>query len=435
MKTGMPLTPLRLFLLVAWIPLFLCACASSPGNDDLPKLDARFRSAFERNARPDAAKALAEIATRFPAALPRYADEVIVQTALRQPGSSQAEDAARLELLQHLFAQRWKTKHGMEPSALWLELIFLQVERGRVNDVVDVVPHVQSAPEMIVLKVAKRFEPLMRLSAPVLSVEGTARLDVRNQRAAMLAFPRSLEAILGFAGSLLDAGEYEQALATTDAAIAKVAAAKSPRDVFDDADRMLTWLYFYRSRALRALGRWSDSEAELRKAVELPERGGRNISNVINLAAFYATSGRADDAMAALGPLAYDTRGRVSPYGLMQVKRVLCMVAVLRNDEAATRNALEFISKHREDAPVTFQRLLVWTNREDEWARYMIERLHDPADRGDALKELQIYADKPLSPMEIVMEKRFRAFADRPDVRAAVAEVGTVERFSIPPPF
>ena len=434
MKAGARATQSCLLLLAACVALLLPACASAPSNDALPGLDARFRGAYERKARPEAARALAEIAARFPAALSRYSDDVIESTSLPQPVSSPDENAARLELLQQLFALRWKSRFGVEPSDLWMELIVRLVEKGRVNDAVAVVPHIQSAREMVVLKVDKRFEPLMRLSAPVPGVEGTAKLNVSNWQAVMVRFPRSLEAVVEFVDASLRAGEYEQALAATDAAIAKMVAAKSPRDVYDDADNMLTWLYARRASALRALEKWGESEAELRKAMELPERGGRNISNTINLAGFYVMIGRPDDAVAALGPMAPDGGGRVSSFGLMQVKRVLCMVAVLRNDEAATHEAFEFISKHRTDAPGTFESMLLWTNRQDEWAQYVIERLRNPAERADELRDLQIYAEKPPHPAQIVMDKRYRAFADRPDVRAAVAEVGVIEHFSIPSP-
>jgi tetratricopeptide (TPR) repeat protein len=274
----------------------------------------------------------------------------------------------------------------------------------------------------------------MKLSAPVLSVERTAQLDVQNWREATRRFPRQLEATMRFASALLDAGDFEQALVATDGAIAKVTAAKPAHDAYDDADNMLTWIYLVRADSLRGLGRWSDAEAEYRKAMQLPERGGRNVSNTINLAGFYARGGRPDDALAALGPLARASYMNVSSYGMMQVKRVMCMVAVLKHDEGATWDAIGFLRKNRGDAPGTYQDTLLWTNRRDEWAQYMTERLRTPGTRADALRELQLYAEKPLQPIEQEMQKRLRELIERPDVRAAIAEVGEIGRFAIPPP-
>jgi tetratricopeptide (TPR) repeat protein len=421
-----------LLLLALCSPILPALCAAAVSQDSFPALHERFRRAYDRNAKLAAAKALTEIAARFPNALYIYTDGSIYRTAVPRPDASAEERAAQIALMQQLFTQRFKDELGIEPNELWLAFVSALVDEGRLNDAVEVVPHIQSAREGLVLRVDKRFETLMRMSAPVLSLESIAKLDVENRQEAMLKHPRSLAAVTKLGTALLAAGQYEEALASTDSAIAKVNGVKSPRSVFEDADDQLTWLYYNRAAALRAVGRWSEAEVELRKSMELPERGGRNISNTINLAGFYIQTGRPDDALSALGSVGRD--GRVSDYGAMQVKSVLCRAAVLKSDERAASNALEYIAKHRADAPGTYQEMLLWANRADEWAQYMIERLRAPALRGAALRELQIYTENAAHPSEIERRKRLREFADRADVRAAVAEVGLIERFGIPRP-
>ena len=104
----------------------------------------------------------------------------------------------------------------------------------------------------------------------------------------------------------------------------------------------------------------------------------------------------------------------------------------IKNEESKVRQAMDYMSQHRNDAPRTYQSMLLWTNNPDAWAQYMIERLHDPRMRRDALLDLQIYtAVGAQRPSEVERQKRFREFADRPDVRAAVQEVGVIETFSI----
>jgi len=141
--------------------------------------------------------------------------------------------------------------------------------------------------------------------------------------------------------------------------------------------------------------------------------------------------GRADEALKTLAPLAAGQRN-ASSYGRMQVQWVQYTAAMTKKADAVARKAFDFISKHRADSPQTYQDALLWANRTEECARFLIERLRDPRDRGEALRQLQIYAEIAEPPMEAQMWKRLRDLTDRPDVRAAVAEVGTIERFDVP---
>jgi tetratricopeptide (TPR) repeat protein len=419
--------------LAGFASLLLSSCASAPQRAvTLSDLNARLRSAYSRQSYGEAAKVLAEVASRFPNALSQVPDDAIMRLAAIPPSSNAAERAARFELLQKLFALGWKDEHGIEPSTLWHDLIRELIERDRVDEAVRVVPHVQSPGQMIELRVDKRFDVLMQKSAPVLSVEGIAKANVQNWRQANAKFPRSIEVVVGLLSALYAAGKFDTELALANEAAARVESAKSPRDAFDDADQKLNWLYNSRASALQALGRWDEAVADLRKARDLLERGGPNVSNTINLADLYVGMGRSDDALTTLAPLLKTFPKNTSPYGAMQVQVVRHSAAVLQNDEATARAAFEYLSKHRADSPRAFQEALVWSNRPDEWAHYMIERLHDPQGRNLALRELQSYPETPEPPVWTQMRNRMREFANRPDVRAAVAEVGVIERFEVP---
>jgi len=412
--------------------LILSSCASSPEQGvTLADLDIRFRSAYVRQANAEAARALAQIAARFPDALSRYPDVVIGRTAHLPGTGTAAEQAARFELLQKLFALNWKYECGIEPSSLWADLIRELVDHGRVDEAVQVVPHIQSPGQMILLRVDKRFDEVLRRAAPVLSVEGVATANLQNWRQANAKCPRRLNVVNGLLQATFAAGKFEASLSLADEAIARVEAAKSPREAFDDAEAELNWLYDSRARALQALGRWDDAVAALQKSKSLSEHGTPNVSNTINLADLYVMLGRADEALETLAPLVAGQRN-ASPYGRMQVQWVRYTAAMMKKDDATARKAFEFLRQHRADAPQTFQDALLWANRADEWARCLIERLHDPGDRGEALRHLQIYAEMAEPPMEAQLWKRVRELTDRADVRAAVAEVGTIERFDVP---
>jgi hypothetical protein len=63
----------------------------------------------------------------------------------------------------------------------------------------------------------------------------------------------------------------------------------------------------------------------------------------------------------------------------------------------------------------------------------MRARLENPRQRSAALVSLQEFADRPVTARMAQMRERWKVLRARPEVRAAVARVGRVERFSIGP--
>lgn len=60
------------------------------------------------------------------------------------------------------------------------------------------------------------------------------------------------------------------------------------------------------------------------------------------------------------------------------------------------------------------------------------EQLHDPLQRADALVSAQNFADGPRTPGSAALEQMRREVLKRSEVQAAIAEVGSIQRFSVP---
>jgi hypothetical protein len=166
----------------------------------------------------------------------------------------------------------------------------------------------------------------------------------------------------------------------------------------------------------------------LRVAAQAQEDGSRNVSNVINLAWFYAEAGRSEEALATLQEVGRD----MSPYGFMQMHGARHAAALQSGDAAIAGESLAYIEKHRDDSLDTWQWALVREDRLDEAASLLIERLQDPVMRGDALYDLQDFADPPPAPQRALWNERWEQIKSRADVREAVVAVGRIESFRIP---
>jgi hypothetical protein len=179
------------------------------------------------------------------------------------------------------------------------------------------------------------------------------------------------------------------------------------------------------------LGRWAEGVQELKIASSHLEDGEPNVSHVINLALAYCDLQRPQEALDTIAKVS----DRQSPYGRMQVEFVKLEAALQKNDHAALSVALEFMAKHRSDAPVTYQAALVVANRAEEVAEVFISRLQDPATRFDALVEAQEYLEPRIPPFVQETRDRWRSILKRHDVHAAIAKVGNIQKYAIAPPL
>ncbi len=95
---------------------------------------------------------------------------------------------------------------------------------------------------------------------------------------------------------------------------------------------------------------------------------------------------------------------------------------------------MAYLRAHRTDDIATWQRTLLWHGDLDAAAALLIERLHAPNRRNDALVEMQHYVPNQQTPAMKTMEQHWNTVTSRPDVQLALAKVGRVEHFDITRP-
>lgn len=389
---------------------------------------ARMDAAFRLGERADTVHGLTVIARRWPSTLSNLNFEFVAETAGQTPATDE-EDSARFRLLNALYDASWKDEIGVEPGALWGSLIRGLLIRGDAVHALDVMSRENNPTEIIILRVDKRFDAFVRSNAKRFDIAAAAQRQIVECQAAVKRNSRSLAAVVALVDAYLDAGRYKEVYRLTSSVLTKVSASHPPQDFYDDAETMIASIFDRKSEALSDLQRWKEAGDEERRAAEQLQDGGPDISNIINLADYYAELGSGDEALNTLGRL---SGSPPSPYGQMLAERVRLMAGVAKHDEIIVRNSLAYLKEHQKDGLTTFQKGLVWANEMDEAANLLIERLRDPRLRADALPEIQRYSGPPVPRFAKKFRIRWEKIVARDDVQAEIHRVGRIERVPVP---
>ena len=405
-------------------PLLVRACALPDADGD--DWVARLNAARLLDHREDMVLSLTRIARQWPKSLDELIYQVVTETvsyAHQVPNS----EAVLHELLDALYTAKWTFPEKIEPSYMWRDLAALEIDRKQFARAREIVSRVRSPHIVIGMRIDRRFDRLRESVPKYFDVEAAVKNELAMMRAIVQRSPRSLNAIVELTYSQLGAGLYEETLATTAEVLRKIETAPPKEPPYDDMDKVI-WIYDNKSRALAATQRWSEAEQEVRAAADRKEDGERNVSNVINLAWFYADAGRSDDALATL----VDLGQNMSKYGLMQMHGVRYAAALQKGDAEIANESLAYLVEHRNDSLDMWQWTLVIANRLDEAAALLIERLRDPVLRASVLNDVQDYENPAPQEQRAVWNARWRQIRDRADVRKAIDAVGRVEKFRIP---
>jgi beta-barrel assembly-enhancing protease len=299
---------------------------------------------------------------------PEYIRHVIDEA--KQSGSDSA-----LPLLQALYDAHWKLKWDIEPSAAWRDLILRLVEKGRLAQAIDVSAHVTDVYVLIAMRADRRFDAVIAANA--------AQFDID-------------------------------------------AAAKRER-LYTDYDEYYNWILDERSDLLERVRRWDDAVAQFTAASNLFEDHAGNVSQLINLAQLYVDLERPKEALEAIGRVA----AKPSSYGTMQLERVRLEAASQLGDSLQIARSMQYLEKHRADAPNAYEKALIVVNQLDRAAILLLERLRDKDQRITVLASVQTYAVPPRTPRQIEFYARWRTVLARQDVRAAIQQVGRVEQYEL----
>lgn len=399
--------------------LYRRAIAVDPGDPDdwymLSNLE-RMREDHEA-----AARSLIHLIEHWPELLDNLDDSHIFQLVyLLEPRSQ-----LRLDLLQALLDANWRRK-GQGVSAVWYELALMRMDRGETDAARAAIQRISAPMELVKLCADKRFDAIVDCSAPHYDVENAAAREVDLYRSLVETRPDSLELSMYFGDALLTAGRFEEALAYSNRVLASIAEAPADRAPYKDMGYEV-WLMNNRAIALRRLGRFDEALLELQRASRYKEGGASNVSQALNLGSYYASLGRADEALFAAARAGDDMTG----YGRMTRTFVQLRGALLKDDADDAGRALAYLREHRKDAQETYLEALLVFARMDEAESVLLELLASPTERSGVLEWLQIFRVAEPLPEDRAWRARKAELIARKSVQDAVARVGRIERYDI----
>lgn len=398
--------------------LYRLATQAGDDADDWYRL-ALIESDLER---PDAAaQAFIHLVEHWPDVLPNVNEATLFRLQYLLPRGSDT----RLALLRALFAANW-TSRTSDPSAIWLSLTEMLVERGRNDEARAVAKRIVGPMQVVALRSDKRFDFMVSADSWAFNVDNASRRQLELLRQQADVQPRSLDARSQLGYALLIAGLDREVLALNDEIKQRIAAAPAAMPPYDDVHEQV-WLMNNASIALRRQGRIDEGIAELERASRLREEGTANVSQTLNLAEAYCRLARPDDALAALDRAGDSLTG----YARMVIHSIRLCAATAKNDAGAADVALRYLREHRGEANQIYLEALLRAQRVDEAARLLADLLAAPEDRLDALTWLQEYRTSEPLPGDIGYRAARKTLLARADVQAEVAKVGRIGRYEI----
>lgn len=376
---------------------------------------------YDEGSREAAAKAIARLIRQWPEQIETIDSSLVAQLVYQ----SKLQSPVRMDFLQAMTGANWM--HGrVQDSGLWYELTLMQLLDGQVQQARESAQHV-SSPEFIVkLRSDRQFDPLIDRNAPQFDVGLAAKNQVDVLQKLASATPDSLQLRNELNDAMLTAGMTQAALHHSDLILAKLAQMAEDDPLFSDIDTKI-WTMNNRAVALRRLGRTDEAIKQLETASRFDENGGANVSQILNLAQSYCSTGRPQEARATLERL-----GKyLSPYGEMVKVSTEHRIAVQTNNSVAAKKAMAYLREHRSTSYSLYLWALLETQQLDQAAELLKGLLASPEDRSEALGWAQQTIVVPPQPADLVPSANLRAVLARADVVSAIAEVGHVEQHPI----
>lgn len=384
---------------------------------------ARLFAALYAGDNPDAGRCVEALARQWPQQLDDIRPQGIAQShyALRIAH----EDDVDRAMLNALFDANWQAEYS-DYDTLWRDLALLEIEHNENKHAAMVAQRIRSADAALSMRIDKRFDPITRGQPQAFDVDHLLEAQIQAARAQIRAHPDQLRPVVRLRDLLIEKGRNAEVLAVSDAAVAHAERGDGNK-TYTDFSEAYNWVLNQRSLALAHDGRWDDAVREMTRAAKRPEGGGVNVSQSINLAGLFTDLDQPDKAAAAVVE-----PGEMSPYGNMQLQYVKLQIAIEKNDTGAIARHMAYLQQHRTDDIATWERALLRHGDLDAAAALLIQRLNAPDWRSGALVEMQQhYVHIEQTPIMKTMDQRWNAVTARPDVQAALAKVGRVERFDV----
>lgn len=267
---------------------------------------------------------------------------------------------------------------------------------------------------------------LRALLANDLDFRAVRERELERSREIAASHMHSLGAVVAIARHLRALGRFEEAVATLEA----FAPERTPADSYADRAEQLPWFWDEMARNLRLAGRREQAVAALSRGAELPEDGGPNASQRLNLIFLQVRYGQPTAALSSASALERDKKG-LSAYGAMELRAGRGCARALSGDTVGLAEDVDYARVHAKDHVVARLHLLACVGDLDAAAAALVIALDDPVDRVPALLLLSDYDGMPASVPLLPLERALTALKQRPDVRTAIERAGGTRRFPL----
>jgi len=331
----------------------------------------------------------------------------------------------RFETLFALLQAHWRPNDVfVDGGFIWLDLSRQLLERGDSVNAGMALARLNSPYDIITATSDRRFDRLVAANPAAFDVEAATDRQLAELRIKVAAAPDRLGGVIVLCDALIARNLNDEALALLDGAIARARPADGSASPFTDTNEQYNWALDMRARLLLNVNRVDEALAAMERGARQPEDGQVNVSQIINLGDFYFQLARPTDALAQLE--LFDPSG-ASPYGRMSANEVrVCAYAQL-GDAAHMNEALTYMRAHKADGLTVLREAELCANNLDAAAQLLIDALNDPSTRGDALLNIQTFADPPfVPPYGAELDRRKRAMIARGDVQAVIRRLGRV---------
>lgn len=330
---------------------------------------------------------------------------------------------ARMRMAAALDGMKWRPKAlTSTPDGIWLAHAANLLEAGNSTEAERFLRKLSRPEPLIEMRTDKRFAAIVDAHPNDFDVKFAAIAILETDRSALKAVPRDAESIQAVAYDLRVLGRFDEALTHLDAALTQ-------RDLKNLRGLdWQNWIQNERAYVLVELGRYDEGIAAMRKASRQSERGGANVSQMINLALMLNDLGRYSEALKALAPL--EGKKLASPYGQMWIAtNRACAYAGLQKIELA-KAEMAFADAHVADNRLAHLRAALCLD-DDSAARSLVLLLRSKDPSSAIVSFSKSGIEPPLPPHAKQMEERLERVQQRPDVRAAFDSVGRAERFEV----
>ena len=376
----------------------------------------------------DAGLAMKTVAKQWPESLGDFHHETVQWTLMKMDRDKKLA-VERLELLNALFDANFQLEWHVEPAFLWRELVMQALERKDLPRARAVMKRIEDASTLVHMRIDKRFDAIVQAEPAAFDVAKAADSETRKMRREMNDHPARLDPVVQYMYTLFTLGEYTEIIELADRVLARNAKATKDKPVYDDVADSLNWIYDLKSQALRGLGRWDEALAIQEEARRQRETSNDKVSQAINLGSSYLLRNRPEDALKSLEGI--DWARDLSGYGRMQLQHVRLRAYLQQGNRVEAEKIFVYLRENKIDAPDTWQEaMLDWGDLDGAAALY-ISRLRDPEERSSALYAAQSFKPVPRLPRESEGIDRWKKMLARPDVSAALLEVGRRETHPI----